>query len=50
MDTTPEFWDQVIDINLKGPLNVTHACLPAMVQEGQGRVVSRDKAERACFL
>lgn len=38
--TTPDFWDQVIDINLKGPLNVTHLCLPSMVQEGLGRIVS----------
>lgn len=40
VETTPEFWDQVIDINLKGPLNVTHLCLPAMISAGQGRVVS----------
>jgi 2-hydroxycyclohexanecarboxyl-CoA dehydrogenase len=40
IDTTPEFWDQVININLKGPLNVTHCCLPAMVESGEGRVVS----------
>jgi 2-hydroxycyclohexanecarboxyl-CoA dehydrogenase len=40
IDTSPEFWDQIININLKGPLNVTHCCLPAMVESGQGRVVS----------
>jgi len=40
IDTTPEFWDQVININLKGPLNVTHCCLPDMVESGEGRVVS----------
>lgn len=40
IDTTPEFWDQVININLKGPLNVTHCCLSAMVDSGEGRVVS----------
>jgi len=40
IDTTPEFWDQVIDINLKGPLNVTHCCLPSMMESGVGRVVS----------
>jgi 2-hydroxycyclohexanecarboxyl-CoA dehydrogenase len=40
IETTPEFWDQVIAINLKGPINVTHACLTAMVEQGQGRVIS----------
>jgi len=38
--TDPEFWDQVIDINLKGPLNVTHVCLPGMIEQGGGRVVT----------
>lgn len=38
--TGPEFWDKVIDINLKGPLNVTHCCLPDMIEQGEGRVVS----------
>ena len=38
--SNPGFWDQVIDINLKGPLNVTHACLPGMIKQGCGRVVT----------
>jgi len=40
INSDPEFWDKVIDINLKGPLNVTHACLPGMVSQGAGRVVT----------
>ena len=40
VDTTPEFWQQVIHINLYGPLNLTHAVLPHLVRRGGGRVVS----------
>lgn len=40
IDTTPEFWDKVIAINLRGPLNVTHAVLPGMLRRGAGRIVS----------
>lgn len=36
----PEFWDQVLAINLRGPLGVTHAVLPHLMAAGQGRVVS----------
>lgn len=31
---------RIVDINLFGPLHVTHACLGAMVEAGAGRVVS----------
>ncbi len=40
LDTDPEFWDQVLGINLRGPLNVTYAALELMAQAGRGRVVS----------
>jgi 2-hydroxycyclohexanecarboxyl-CoA dehydrogenase len=40
LDTDPELWRKVIDINLTGPLNVTHLALQRMVAAGQGRVVS----------
>jgi 2-hydroxycyclohexanecarboxyl-CoA dehydrogenase len=40
VDSGPELWDRVIDINLRGPLNVTHAVLPRMVEAGRGRIVS----------
>ena len=40
VDTDAVFWDKIIDINLRGPLNVTHVILKGMVQRGAGRVVS----------
>jgi len=40
IDTTPELWDQVIAINLRGPLNMSHFVLKGMVARGQGRVVN----------
>jgi len=36
----PDFWRQVIDINLVGPLNVTKSVLSRMAERGEGRVVS----------
>ena len=38
--TTPEQWRRVLDINLGGVLNCTHASLPGMQQAGYGRIVS----------
>ncbi len=40
IDSGPELWERVIDINLRGPLNVTHAVLRHMVAAGRGRIVS----------
>ena len=40
VDTTPEFWDQVIDINYRGTLNTVHAVLPGMIDRERGRIVS----------
>jgi 2-hydroxycyclohexanecarboxyl-CoA dehydrogenase len=40
VDTTPEFWDRVIAINYRGPLNTTYAVLPSMIERGRGRIVS----------
>lgn len=40
VDTTPDLWDQLIAINLRGPLNVTHFVLKGMVSRGHGRVVN----------
>jgi 3-oxoacyl-(acyl-carrier-protein) reductase len=33
-------WDQVLGVNLTGAFNVTRAVLPAMVEEGWGRVIN----------
>jgi 2-hydroxycyclohexanecarboxyl-CoA dehydrogenase len=40
VDTTPELWDQLIDINLRGPLNMSHFVLKGMVARGHGRIVN----------
>ncbi len=40
VETTPEFWDKVIAINLKGPLNLQHAVVPVMVEAGGGKVIN----------
>ncbi len=40
LDTTPDDWSKLIDINLVGALNMHHAVLPGMVERGGGRVVN----------
>lgn len=40
IDTDPDFWRKVIDINLYGPLNMTHVACRQMAEHGIGRVVS----------
>jgi 2-hydroxycyclohexanecarboxyl-CoA dehydrogenase len=40
VETGPPFWRKVVDINLYGPLNVTHVVLRRLVSAGRGRVVS----------
>jgi 2-hydroxycyclohexanecarboxyl-CoA dehydrogenase len=39
VETAPDFWDKVIAINLKGPLNLHHA-LPHMIRTGQGKIIN----------
>jgi NADP-dependent 3-hydroxy acid dehydrogenase YdfG len=36
----PSDWDEMIDTNVKGLLNVTRALLPAMIEAGRGHVVN----------
>jgi 2-hydroxycyclohexanecarboxyl-CoA dehydrogenase len=38
--TAPEQWRRVLDVNLWGVLNCTHAVLPEMQKAGYGRIVS----------
>ena len=38
--STPEMWDVVLDVNLRGVLIVTHAVLPRMQERGRGRIVN----------
>lgn len=39
-ETDEAFWDLIIDINYKGTLRTVHACLPAMIESGWGRIVN----------
>lgn len=39
LKTTPEFWQQIININYFGPLNMTHAVAGGMAQRGGGRII-----------
>lgn len=38
-DSDPADWRPILDVNLVGALNVTHALLPSMVERGHGRIV-----------
>jgi 2-hydroxycyclohexanecarboxyl-CoA dehydrogenase len=40
VQTEPESWGRLIEINLVGPLHMHHAVLPGMVARGFGRVVT----------
>ncbi len=40
LDNDPELWDRLIEINLKGPINLCHVVLGHMVKQGSGRVVN----------
>lgn len=40
LDTEPSFWDEVIAINLVGPLNMHHVVVKKMAERGSGRVVN----------
>jgi 2-hydroxycyclohexanecarboxyl-CoA dehydrogenase len=39
LKTTADFWDKVVRINFLGPLHLTHAVVPGMVERGGGRVI-----------
>jgi len=40
VDTKPEEWEQLLDINLRGPLNMHHLVLPQMLARGRGRIIN----------
>ncbi len=40
LETQPDFWDRVIDVNYKGPLNLHHTVLPHLMKQGGGKVVN----------
>lgn len=40
IETTPDFWDRVIDTNYKGPLNLHHHVLPLLIDSGGGKIIN----------
>jgi 2-hydroxycyclohexanecarboxyl-CoA dehydrogenase len=40
VDTKPEEWEELLDINLRGPLNMHHLVVPQMLARGRGRVIN----------
>ena len=40
VDTDPRDWEALIDVNLRGPLNMHHIVIPQMLARGSGRVVN----------
>ena len=40
VETTPELWDRIIDVNYRGVLHTCHTAVPGMVERGHGRIVN----------
>lgn len=40
LDSDPEFWKKVIDINYYGPLNTSHIVAKGMAERGRGRIIN----------
>ena len=40
VDTEPDLWRKIIDINLYGPLNMHHVSLPRMMKNGAGKIIN----------
>lgn len=40
VESTPETWDRVIGINLRGPINFCHTVAPQMIERKQGKIIS----------
>ncbi len=40
LDTEPSFWNQIIEVNLLGPLNMHHTVVAGMAERGSGKVVN----------
>ncbi|MDP3085764.1 MAG: SDR family oxidoreductase [Rubrivivax sp.] len=40
VDGTPEFWNKLVALNLVGPMTLTQALLPAMMERGGSRIVN----------
>jgi len=40
IDVTEADWDRVLDVNLKGTFNAIHACLPHLLRQKRGKIVT----------
>jgi 2-hydroxycyclohexanecarboxyl-CoA dehydrogenase len=40
MDNTPDYWDKIVALNFMGPVAVTRAMLPLLMESGNGRIVN----------
>jgi len=40
VDNEPEYIDRIVELNLKGPINVCKAMLPLLIESGSGRIVN----------
>ena len=40
MENTPDYWAKVVGLNLMGPIQVTRAMLPLLIESGSGRIVN----------
>ena len=40
VENTPEFWDRVMNINLMGPIRLTHRLLPSMFEARGGKIIN----------
>lgn len=40
MDNTPEYWAKIVALNFMGPVQVSRAMLPLLMESGSGRIVN----------
>lgn len=40
MENTPEYWDKIVALNFMGPVQLTRALLPLLIESGSGRIVN----------
>ena len=40
LDSDPELWRKIVDINLYGPLNMHHIAAPRMLERGGGKIIN----------
>jgi 2-hydroxycyclohexanecarboxyl-CoA dehydrogenase len=40
MDNTPEYWAKIVSLNFMGPVQVSRALLPLLMESGSGRIVN----------